>query len=135
MAEDEDEFATVSVWLGAFASEARLEVFFEETYGDDDTPISEFARCQGEWFYDHDFVERGFRAPTQVVRELLLGHSFSRSFVEPLEAATGPALRAPANTVVLVWGREIKSPRSVRGTDFDLEFVGTFSCDPTADAL
>ena len=137
MPNHEPDFRTVSVWLGAFESETRLDRFFEETYDeeDEDAPISEFAHSQEQVFYDHDFIERGFNQSAQTVQQLLTGHSFSRSFVDVLTAAAGESLPAGTNSVVLVWGRVIRVPRSVAGLGHELQFIGTFPCDPRADAI
>jgi hypothetical protein len=129
-----DEFATVSVWLGVFASEKHAEAYFEETY-DDELPISQFAREQGQRFYDHDFVERSFHERTNAVGSLLRGHSFSSSFGTSVTERARERAVPPANTVVLVWNHEVQHPRSVRGSDYSLEFLGTFPCDPNAPPL
>jgi hypothetical protein len=79
------EFEVVDIWVGLFPSKERLERYFSETYsGDDDgTPISEFARDMGQWFYDHDFLEKGFHPePTSDFRSLIECYSFSTSYFE-----------------------------------------------------
>jgi hypothetical protein len=133
----EDDFGEVTVWVGLFPSEERLDAYFHETYRDDDVeePISDFARDQHQWFYDHDFVERSFHEPTTDVRELLRHHSFSSSFGAAAEQRARELSQSARNVVVLVWNREVCSPRSVRGCDYDLELLGTFPCDPDAPAL
>jgi hypothetical protein len=132
-----NEGPVVTVWLGRFASEERLEAYFEETYGDDEDderPISEFAREQDETFYDHDFVERSFREATSSVRALLRGHSYASSFIAPVESRACELGLSDLNAVVLVWDRQVKSPRSVRGPDYELQCIGTFPCDPSASS-
>ena len=44
------------IWAANFKNEDEVEKIFEETYGEDNEPISLFAESQGEWFYDHDFL-------------------------------------------------------------------------------
>jgi hypothetical protein len=126
------ELEMVSIWLGCFPSEQRLEQYLTEHYGEDDAePISEFAADQGGVFYDHDFMETGFRAATSA-RQLLRGHSFSKSYLSHVEAAWRSHGLANVNTLVLVWNREIESPSSVKKLDFELVYLGTFPCDTGA---
>ncbi len=126
------EFETVSIWLGCFPSEERLDQYLAEHYAEDDAePISEFGADQGEAFYDHDFVETGFRVATSA-RQLLRGHSFSKSYLSHVEAAWRSHGLANVNTLVLVWNREIESPCSVKKLDFELAYLGTFPCDTRA---
>ena len=104
-----------------------------ERYFDDDGegPLSDFADDQGETFYDHDFLESGFRL-SRSDAEILRGHSFSNSYVARVEQAMQSHGMTDANSVILVWRGEIGTPRSVAGSDYKLTFLGTFSCDPSA---
>lgn len=56
------------IWLGKFPSEKALDEYFEEIYDEDneDAPLNQFARDQGENFYDHDWVERSFNNVTRL---------------------------------------------------------------------
>lgn len=97
-------------------------------------PISRFAVDMAELFYDHDFVEREFH-PQGIsdLSDALAGHSFSSSYVANVfEAASRADLPEPLNTVLLVWGREIEAPVSVRTPIMSLVYLGRFDCDPSA---
>ncbi len=129
------EFETVAIWLGRFPSEKKLEKYMAERYSDDDAkPISAFAADQGQVFYDHDFLEFGFRRASSA-RELLRGASFSTSYLGHVEAAWHSQDLSGVNTVILVWNSEIESPRSVHSREYDLTYLGTFACDTNADVL
>jgi hypothetical protein len=127
------EFEVVDVWLGQFASEKAANNYFEETYSKR-RPISRFAADMAERFYDHDFVEREYH-PEGIsdLSQALAGHSFSASYLaNVIEAASRVDLPAPLNTVLLVWGREIEAPVSVRTPRMSLVYIGRFDCDPSA---
>lgn len=119
-----DEFSVVDVWIGRFPNRERLDRYLEEHYDDmdDEAPISEFARDQGQWFYDHDFVaSEFFDTPADLCR-----------IVDAMSLETetqGEILRAAeawpeANVLLLVHGRKIESPRPVSGTDVRLDHLG-----------
>ncbi len=133
------EFEVVDVWVGHFPSEEAADNYFEETYTRTRwrarrQPISQFAVDMAELFYDHDFVEREFHP--QGISDLsnaLAGHSFSSSYVANVIDAAGRAdLPEALNTVLLVWGREIEAPVSVRTPIISLVYIGRFDCDPSA---
>jgi hypothetical protein len=55
---------TSHFWVGRLP-ESLASTYLEEVYDEDDedldhTPLSAFARDQGEKWYDHDFLEYGF---------------------------------------------------------------------------
>ena len=132
------EYEVVDVWLGQFVDKAAADSYFEETYpdpvDDEEQPISQFAAAMGETFYDHDFLEWGFH-PHGVsdLRTALASHSFSSSYASSVADAAA-ALTEPdqVNLVLLLWGREIKRPISVRTPAMSLVYVGRFPCDPNA---
>ena len=98
------ELERVTIWVGTFASDARREAYMHEEYGDDDVPISEFARDQGVRFYDHDFVESSVRPITLDLRVLFAGHSFSRSYFDAAEATMKRLTPRLLNAVIFAWG-------------------------------
>jgi hypothetical protein len=127
------EFEVVDVWVGQFPSEKAADSYFAETYSRR-RPISQFAADMAERFYDHDFVEREF-LPEGIsdLSHALAGHSFSSSYLaDVIAAASGADLPAALNTVLLVWGREIEAPVSVRTPHMSLVYIGRFDCDPNA---
>ncbi|HET7489221.1 MAG TPA: immunity 22 family protein [Acidimicrobiales bacterium] len=132
------EYEVVDVWLGRFADKAAADTYFEETYDDpaddEEQPISPFAADMAETFYDHDFMEWQFH-PHGVsdLRTALADHSFSSSYVSSVVSAAAPLTEPdPVNVVLLVWGREIETPISVRTPAMSLVYVGRFACDPNA---
>jgi len=122
------EFEVISIWFGRFPSEERLKRYMEETYDDGNAPISEFATDQEELFYDHDFVEFSFRTPSQNAAELLADHSFSSSYIPKAIEVFHKRQLGQMNSVILVWGVEIDKPVSKSGYDYELHYLGTFSC-------
>jgi hypothetical protein len=53
----------------------------------------------------------------------------------PVESRASELGLSEMNTVVLVWDRQVTSPRSVRGPDYELQWIGTFPCDPSASSI
>jgi len=141
MAEKVDEGNIIKVWVGRFPSRERFDAYFEETYSEPDKesgeerPISQFAAGQGDWFYDHDFLERSF-SPELVtdLRPLLERHSFSTSYVEEVVQAYH-VQPTPVNVLILFSGEELEEPRSVSGPDFELHYLGAFSYEPLSDSV
>ena len=138
------EFDRVDVWLGRFPSKVAFEVFFEESYPDDDSPISRFAEAMDVSFYDHDFVERALRPDTSDPLALLAGFSHSASYAHAVAARWREVQESPLpfrdtdapslNTVVLAFGGVIPAPSSASGPEHELHYVGQFDCDPSAGA-
>jgi hypothetical protein len=126
------EFEIVDVWVGRFPSADAVDAYFEETYGDDDRPISQFATDMGVRFYDHDFIEREFHdTPVSDLGAVLTEHSFSSSYLSEVIEAFRARQIGTFNTVLLVWNEEIENPSSVAQADYTLHYIGRFKCDPT----
>jgi hypothetical protein len=129
-----DEYKNVDVWVGNFVDEDAAEAYFEEDYsGDDDTPISLFARDQGVNFYDHDFMEFDRCEPSNDIELLLKGHSFAGSYIEAVRIAYQAAGAPEATFKLLMFNREIGNPRSVSSDERRLTYLGRFDCDPSCD--
>jgi hypothetical protein len=126
------EFTIVDVWLGSFETEAALSAYLAETYSEDaeETPISAFAADQGQWFYDHDFVEQAFFDRTTDLRAALADCSFASSYIDDVVAAYNAADLPAANTVLLVFGAAIRRPRSASAPGYRLQHMGRFKSDP-----
>lgn len=129
----------VDLWVGRFGSAEAADAYFEETYSDDEDeqgrvierPISPFAADMGATFYDHDFLEREYHDPPLAdLAAALARHSFATSYVAQAVAAAGPDLQTPFDLVLLVFGREIEKPVSVKAPTYSLAYVGRFACDP-----
>lgn len=137
------EFERVDVWLGRFGSEEALDRYFDETYGEDDAPISRFAADMDATFYDHDLVERVFRPASHDPLALLEGLSFADEFARHAATRWHEAQRSalphrppdapPLDVVVLVFGGEIDAPRSVLADDHELHHVGQFRTSGRSD--
>lgn len=129
------EFRVVDVWVGRFTSEATFRDYLRETYSDDEdeSPISKFAEDMGETYYNHDFREAGYHGgPSSDLKTLLDGYSFASSYSAPAIAEYSRQDPGPINAVILIWGESIASPRSARGVDYELHYLGRFDSDPRA---
>jgi hypothetical protein len=125
------DFEVVDLWVGTFTTESAFEDYLRETYEEDDTPLSKFAADMGESFYDHDFIEVAYhQEPSSDLEALLQEHSFARSYSPKAVAAHGCLVPCAVNAVILVWGKKIEAPRSVRGTDYQIHYLGRYDCDP-----
>jgi len=128
-----DECNTVDVWVGRFPSSASADAYFHEQFDDEQRPVSAFAGDQGELFIDHDFMEHESRdSPSADLAGGLSRASFSSSYVREVVAAFGTSPVSSFDTVVLVWGKQIKQPVSVNKESVDLHYLGRFACDPQA---
>ncbi len=119
----------VDVWLGRAADEQSFEAFFDETYGEDDAPISAFAASQGETFYDHDFVDRVRAEAFMSLDEAFNGLSYGSSFIEDVWAKIG---EFDYNMVVSCYSDDFSAPRSANADGIELEYIGRFAYDKTA---
>lgn len=127
------DFEQVDIWVGRFGSREGADAYFEEQYENDDDAVSEFAGDQGEAFVDHDFMEREHHAPPETdLGRALLGHSFAASYMAQAAAAFAERPFRPFDTVVLVWGDEVKMPASISRDRIELHYVGRFASDPKA---
>jgi hypothetical protein len=125
------EFELVDVWVGRFSSDGAVEDYVRETYGEDDVPISRFAADMGVHFYDHDFLEHIYHQETaDDLAALLQRHSFGKSYALQADAVYRQHSVGAINTTLLLWGKEIEHPRSARGADYELHYLGRFHCDP-----
>jgi hypothetical protein len=122
------EHDVVDVFVGSFDSQERLEQYLEEHYDeeDEDAPKSEFDKDQGETFCDHDFMESKFDDTAKSFAQLSEGHSFSEYWFAPAESAYKAQKIAKANVILLVFGKEINEPRSVKGEGYQLQYLGRF---------
>jgi hypothetical protein len=121
---------TSHFWLGRFVSEKALARYLVEVYDEDDvdrehTPLSEFARDQGEKWYDHDFMEHGYRPEASSVEELVAGHSYSEQWAAELARRATEAGLVGDNMVVSISQDQIDAPRSVKGDGYWLHYLGT----------
>jgi uncharacterized repeat protein (TIGR04138 family) len=74
---------TVSIWVGSFPSIEAADAYFEETFHNDATPISQFAEDFGFRGYPSDCLEFHFEEPRpQPIADLLALCSFCESYAE-----------------------------------------------------
>lgn len=118
---------TSHIWLGLFKSEEDLDTYFEEQYDGDDEPINRFAADQGEMYYDHDWVERGF-CYSGNLRELIGGASYSSDYLTDVIAAANELGIGTANTFILADSNEFDAPRTVNTDKYKLWYIGKFKC-------
>ena len=128
---------TAHFWLGRFPNVERVAAYFHEVYDDclDDadidgedwrrTPLSEFARDQGEKWYDHDFMEHGFNPSAASIKELVAGHSYYDQYEDELTRRASELGLEGVNMFVFISEDQIARPRSVEGADYWLRYVGT----------
>jgi hypothetical protein len=116
------------IWIGQFTDEAP-EDFFEEKYGRDDEPLSQFANSQGQSWYDHDFVEISYLDSLEPIASLIDGHSYFDQYQTALLHVTQAKKIVEANVFVLASKDQFSSPRTASGIGYDLWFMGSFSYD------
>jgi hypothetical protein len=118
------------IWVGTFPSEQSLADYFKESYSedDDDKPINRFAQDQGELFYDHDWVERGFRKIDDI-RELIINFSYYEDYIDDVVEAIVKNKIADPNTFIVADKDEFKSPRSIEGADYKIWYLGIYTCN------
>jgi hypothetical protein len=116
------------IWIGLFESKKRLEKYMEETYGEeeDESPISQFARDQMEWYYDHDLVYAEYiRKAT--VQSLIEIWNFPEQSVAEVIAAIEKLGLLNANVCLVADKDEFKAPRSATGNGYELWYIGQFN--------
>jgi hypothetical protein len=128
------EFNSLDIWIGNFDSESRLfDEFLEESYDDDDEPISQFARVQDECYYDHDYLEAdyesgGFSPDTELVPS---GFAFADDCAAQVQARLAKSPLNAFNTKLFVFGQQFVNPRSCSGHGYELIYLGRFATKPT----
>jgi hypothetical protein len=141
MSDQQTGFEVVDVWVGVFSTPEQAMEYIEDqqAHFDDETstvPISKLAADMGEWFIDHDFLGlEVFEEPEDTIAGLLSasmmhdeygtkdGQRIGEEFIAELYAQQNGA---PVNTIVLVHDEQIKNPKSVRGADYWLHYIGRF---------
>lgn len=98
---------TSHFWLGHFPNEQRVADYFAEAWDEDDedrdhTPLSEFARDQGEKWYDQDFLEYGFNPAATSVEELVAGYSYHEQWTAELARRARDAGVTASNLLVFI---------------------------------
>src|SRR5689334_21603187 len=113
------DIRSVTVWFGGFPTEDDLRAYLEETFAED----------MGEPALDPDFAKWSWRdEPTADAIALLADHTGAPAYAEAAAAQWGHGF--PANAVVLVFGDRVATPRSVLGSDHELQLIGRFGEPP-----
>jgi hypothetical protein len=123
------ETQTSHFWVGRFP-EAMADEYFTEIWDENDedrehTPLSAFARDQGIKWYDHDFIEYGFKDGARSIEELVEGYSYSDQWAAELARRVKAARLKGVNFFVFISEEEIDQPRSVRRDGYWLKYLGT----------
>jgi hypothetical protein len=121
---------TCHFWLGRFPNGQSTARYFAEVWDEYDedrehTPLSEFARGQGQKWYDHDFLEYGFKADASSVEELVKGYSYHGQYAAELSRRASAAGLDGLNMFVFIDEEQIDRPRSVEGKGYALYYLGT----------
>lgn len=125
----------VDVWVGSIKSKSDFDAYFEDTYSDDDGPISKFAEDQGESFYDHDFVEFIHFDEPQTLIEVLKPLSYSSGFAEAILAQASDSVVQIPNCVFADYDQQFERPQSVNRDAINMIYLGKFEYDPQAESI
>ena len=115
---------TCHFWVGSVPEKIAGSYFVEDLTGDDEKPISAFARDQGVTYYDHDFLEYGW-GKADTIQKLVAGYSYSDQWAEELARRVVEASLTGVNFFVFITQDEIEWPQSVQGEGYWLQYMGT----------
>jgi hypothetical protein len=136
-----NDFTSVDIWVGAFASSDALHAYMEERQAHfaDETetvPISQLAEDMNAWFIDHDFectmyVDEPTSDITMLLEESLIANGFgtqdgSGVGVPYMAARYVEQHGQPVNSIILVYGDEVQHPRSIDAQAYWLYYLGRF---------
>ena len=119
------------IWVGVFASDAPDDYFVEQYSDDDDAPLNQFAAEQGENFYDNDWLEISYldASESEDVRSFIDGHSYSDDYLDAVVEKTTLLGIDQINVFVIADKGEFSDPKTVKGDNYRLEYLGEFKCD------
>jgi hypothetical protein len=107
---------------GITSSPALLPALHCEATAED---LSQFARDQGEKWYDHDFMEHGYKKNVKSVEDLVNGYSYFEQWSAELARRAAEAGLTNANMLVFISKDQIDKPQSVEGDGYSLRYLGT----------
>jgi hypothetical protein len=121
---------TSHFWLGHFPNEKRVAEYLAEVFDDEDedrkhTPLSEFAADQGEKWYDHDFMEHGFKKNAKSVEDLVNCYSYYEQWSAELARRAAEAGLTKLNMLIFICKDQIDEPRSIEREEYRLHYMGT----------
>lgn len=123
----------LSLWIGHFAGEDDLFEYVDFRYDDDGNSSCQFALDAGLGWFDHDFQEAHYtEAGLTDAAQVLVGHSYSASFIEPAVAAITQFRRPQDNAVFILYDVAYNPLEVQPRSTARLRFVGTFAYDETA---
>lgn len=115
------------IWVARFDSKKILDKYMDEGFReeDDQTPISQFAADQGQWFYDHDrvFAEYMRKATPQALIECWNFPKKATKIVLDAVAALGLDC---LNVSFIADNAEFSAPKSAKGQGYQLWNLGQF---------
>lgn len=117
---------TIDIWLGLADSRSSLEALLEESYGDDDNPITAFAASQGERFYDHDFLESHFLDEPTELADAFAVISHGDEVREAALAAATERYTGRPNCIIADFERQFDQPTSILSAGITLSYIGRF---------
>lgn len=122
---------TCHFWVAWFRDDIR-QVYFKEIYDDADedrahTPLSMFARYQGEKWYDHDALEIGYREDEKTYEQGWRGHSWSDQWTAEVIRRIAAAGISHINSIFYIEEDQIDKPRSVSGDGYIVHYLGTIA--------
>lgn len=117
---------TTHFWIGNFKNESTFKAFFEEQYSDDEAAVSRFAASQNETWIDHDFLEIGFHNDMDYSN-----FSYSIYWINELKERMSQTELNPINAFIMLSNDKdyspVKSPKSYKGDNLELRYMGTIS--------
>jgi hypothetical protein len=119
---------TSHFWIGYFPEEQRAEEYFEEVYNEDEdyenTSLSQFARDQNKKWYDHDFLEYGYKDNCGSIECLVVEHSYYEQWSNELSGRVTQNDLSGFNTIVFISCDQIDIPLTVKGDIYWLYYLG-----------
>lgn len=122
----------VSIWAGNFETEEEFNIYIEEKYGhiDEQVSLSDFSQDAGLGWYDHDFREAMYYGQEALpIRELMIGSSYSSSFIDEAEQIAKTKNMDRANSIFLLYDFEYTSTKE---QNEKLKFLASIKYDVNA---
>ena len=115
-------------WVGHFQSSDLFGEYVQENDDADaeEIPLSKFCTEQGEMWIDHDYMEMAYLNEVYDIDESFVG-SYGASFKSGVFSAYRKLPTRKINCFITIYhAPAVENPRSVKGTGYWLEYLGTF---------
>ena len=112
------------IWAARVTNEDEIEKIFEEIYGSDNNPISEFAESQGEWFYDHDFLYA--ERLLENIENTLKSITIPVKNIPAISNAWNSKIDSSFNYLIAGDVDDFENPKSVKIGSTEIIYVGKF---------